>query len=157
MIRLIAAIDEKQGLATEAGIPWHLPGDVAYFRRRTEGGVVLMGRATYAEFAGPLENRRNVVLTTSTSTLRPGFERAGDPAGFFADHQADDVWVIGGAAVYASTIGRADELVLTQVLQDFQCTKFFPAYQEAFVRTDQSALQEEGGVAYRFETWRPKA
>lgn len=51
MIRLIAAMDSKRGIATSAGIPWKLPGDAAYFRERTARGLILMGRATYNEFA----------------------------------------------------------------------------------------------------------
>ena len=63
MIRLIAAIDDRRGIATDLGIPWKLPGDTAYFHDKTANGVILMGRATYEEFAAPLHDRENFVLT----------------------------------------------------------------------------------------------
>jgi dihydrofolate reductase len=155
MIRLIAAIDSRRGLATDEGIPWHLAGDVAYFRQRTEGGLLIMGRATYAEFAAPLEGRANFVLTRDPSRITPGFRAVTDLALFLETRAGEDVWVIGGAMLYASTLAAADELLLTQVDGDFGCTKFFPAYAQSFVLERDSEDHEEGGVHYRFETWRP--
>ena len=64
MIRLIAAMDSRHGIATASGIPWKLPGDTAYFREQTSRGLILMGRSTYDEFAAPLHGRENFVLTT---------------------------------------------------------------------------------------------
>ena len=73
MIRLIAAIDSRRGIATDSGIPWKLPGDSAYFREKTSSGLVVMGRATYDEFAAPLHDRENFVFTRATTPLRQGF------------------------------------------------------------------------------------
>jgi dihydrofolate reductase len=63
-------------------------------------------------------------------------------------HPFEDVWVIGGATVYAGTIGQADELLLTQVKGDFDCTKFFPPYEEAFALESRSHAHQESGVSY---------
>ena len=52
MIRQIAAMDAKRGIATANGIPWSLPGDAAYFENQTVEGIIVMGWATYNEFAG---------------------------------------------------------------------------------------------------------
>ncbi len=155
MIRLIAAIDDERGLSTEAGIPWQLPGDVAHFRQCTVGGTVLMGRATYDEFAVPMPDRQNYVLTRSPDPLRAGFEAVHDLDTFLADHSGPhDLWVIGGAAVYTQTIDRAEELSLTRVAGDFGCTKFFPAFEADFDLADRGEAERENSIAYRFETWR---
>ena len=69
MIRLIAAIDSQRGIATDSGIPWKLPGDTAYFREKTANGLIVMGRATYDEFAAPLHGRENYVLSTTHDAL----------------------------------------------------------------------------------------
>jgi dihydrofolate reductase len=153
-IRLIAAIDNQRGMATDAGIPWKLPGDAAYFREMTSHGQILMGRATYDEFATPLHDRDNFVLTRHPGPLRVGFQAIGSLEQLRAKDPAQDVWVIGGAAVYAGTIQDAEELLITQVLADFHCTKFFPPYQDHFVLDVQSENHTEAGVSYRFETWR---
>jgi dihydrofolate reductase len=154
MIRLIAAIDSQRGIATASGIPWKLPGDSAYFRQKTQTGTIVMGRATYEEFATPLHDRENFVLTTTSAPLRAGFRAIADVAQLQTFVPGGDVWVIGGATVYRETIAGAAELFLTQVEEDFHCTKFFPPYADAFVLGSGSDDRRENGVTYRFETWR---
>ena len=154
MIRQIAAMDAKRGIATANGIPWSLPGDAAYFENQTVEGIIVMGWATYNEFAGPLHDRENYVLTRDATPLRSGFAPIAGLDDLTSRFPDRDVWVIGGAAVYAQTINRADQLYLTQVLADFNCTKFFPDYSSDFVRFDQSEVHTDDGVRYRFEKWR---
>jgi dihydrofolate reductase len=154
MIRLIAAVDSRRGIATDSGIPWKLPGDTAYFRQKTSLGLIVMGRATYDEFAAPLHDRENYVLTRATTPLRTGFAAIADLEELRVAHPAEDIWVIGGATVYQETIAEAKELLLTQVLRDFGCTKFFPPYEANFARTSKSVDHREAGVTYRFEIWR---
>jgi dihydrofolate reductase len=156
VIRLIAALDSERGIATDKGIPWKLPGDRAFFRRETERGVIVMGRSTYTEFNAPLHGRVNYVLTSRSGPLREGFHPVASLEELTHDRTTEDIWVIGGAAVYASTIADADELVLTQVNGDFGCTKFFPAYRDDFVRTTHGPDQHEGDIGYRFERWKPR-
>ncbi len=152
-IRLIAAMDTRRGIATATGLPWRLPGDTAYFRRTTTTGAILMGRATYEEFAAPLHDRVNFVLTRSPGDLRTGFRPVGSLDQLVAERPGEDVWVIGGGAVYAATIGEADQLLLTQVEGDFHCVTFFPPYREAFRLVTRSDEHRDGGIGYRFETW----
>ncbi|HTT86735.1 MAG TPA: dihydrofolate reductase [Acidimicrobiales bacterium] len=154
MIRLIAALDCERGIATDTGIPWRLPGDSAYFRDRTRTGTVVMGRGTYEEFPSSLHDRENFVLTSSPNRLRPGFRSVAALADFFDVHGEEEVWVIGGAAVFDQTISRGDELLLTRVQGDFRCTKFFPLFEGPFSLTERSEDREENGISYRFETWR---
>jgi len=154
MIRLIAAIDSRRGIATDSGIPWTLPGDSAYFRDKTSSGLIVMGRATYDEFPAPLHRRENFVFSTSTSPLREDFVVVSSLGQLLAAHPGEHVWVIGGATVYGETIEHADELLLTQVTGDFDCTKFFPPFEDTFALENAGDEHEEGGVTYRFETWR---
>lgn len=154
MIRLIAAVDVKRGVATDAGIPWDLPGDVAHFRECTSTGAILMGRSTYDEFASPLHGRENYVLTRTAAELRPGFQPVAGLGVFRAEHGDDDVWIIGGAATFSQAIVDAAELHLTQVYGDFRCTKFFPPYERDFIPADQSGDSVEHGTGYRFEIWK---
>jgi dihydrofolate reductase len=155
VIRLIAAMDKSRGIATDKGIPWKLPGDTSYFENETTTGLIVMGWATYNEFSAPLHGRDNYVLTVDQTPLRSGFHPIASLADLMESHADEDVWVIGGAFVYAETLDQADELFITQVLQDFHCTKFFPDYRARFTRFDVSRDQEEGGILYRFEKWHP--
>jgi dihydrofolate reductase len=153
MIRMIAALDDQRGIATDDGIPWTLPEDSKHFRDETTSGLILMGWVTYTEFATPLHDRDNYVLSRSTEPLRDGFLPMASLDELRARHPDDDVWVIGGAAVYARTIDQTEELVLTQVLGNFHCTKFFPPYAQEFVRSGQGPDRHDGDVGFRFETW----
>jgi hypothetical protein len=81
---------------------------------------------TYNAFAAPLHDRENFVLTADAAPLRTGFRAIGNLAQLVTENPGEDVWVIGGAKVYAETIGEAEELFLTQVFGDFDCTKFSP-------------------------------
>ncbi|HMS50343.1 MAG TPA: dihydrofolate reductase [Candidatus Saccharibacteria bacterium] len=154
MIRFIAALDNKRGIADEHGIPWQgkIPTDVAHFRKSTIHGIVMMGYGWYVEQKLPLPERRNLVATTNSEELRAGFERVTD-ARTFLQETKEDVWVGGGAGLFASTIDLADELVLTLIEADFRCTKFFPPYEDAFELVESSAVIVESGISYRFTRW----
>jgi dihydrofolate reductase len=147
-------MDTRRGIAVATGVPWKLPGDVAYFHEQTTEGLIVMGWVTYSEFRAPLHDRVNYVLTQRGEPLRGGFEGAADLDAVVEAHPDEDVWVIGGGAVFATTIGRAGELFITQVEGDFHCIKFFPPYTEDFTRYAQGEPRSEGGIGYRFERWR---
>jgi dihydrofolate reductase len=156
MLRLIAAIDSRRGIANEHGIPWQgkIPTDSEYFGKQTEIGVILMGYGTYEEFDAPLHDRENfVVVRPDTAELRPGFVPISDAAQFFAMHSKDVVWVIGGAALFAISLPLADELFLTQLDADFRCTKFFPKYSDTFELERNLGSHVESDITYHFEIW----
>lgn len=153
MIYFIAAIDNKRGMATEDGIPWDLPSDKKYFREQTSGGKVLMGYGTYIEFDAPLPLRENFVAARAGTKLKPGFI-AVENAQEFLENAPDDIWVIGGAKVFADTIHLADELYLTQIEADYHATKFFPEFENKFKLFEKSDPITENGVRYRFNKYR---
>lgn len=149
----VAAIDEKRGLADDHGIPWRgkLPTDVAHFHQEMDGGIILMGYGTYIEVPKPFPGR-NVVANDGPVELRPGFELVTD-AREFLRQSTEDVWVFGGAGLFASTIDLVTDLHLTQLEGNFECTKFFPEFEDAFTRTSQDPPITENGITYHFETW----
>lgn len=155
MIRAIAAIDDRLGLATDTGIPWKVPADVSHFRASIAGSNVLMGYATYTELDSPLPEATNYVATKRGSSLRDGFIAVADVNSFLSDGSPDDIWVIGGATIYAITLPLVQELHLTRVAGDFGCTKFFPVFEPAFELTEDSAFPPIADIpAHRFQTWR---
>ena len=155
MIRAIAAFDDRRGLATDTGIPWHIPADVAHFRTLTASSTVLMGYATYSEFKSPMAGRTNYVATRRTSALRDGFIAVGDLPSFFSHFPDEDLWVIGGAMIYAETLAWVEGLELTRIAGDFGCTKFFPAFETMFrLITDEVPPPVTGVPSIRFQTWR---
>ena len=152
MIRSIVAIDEKRGMANNEGIPWQgkIPGDVAYFREKTlSGGAILMGYGTYTEFTRPLHGRTNYVATHKVEPLRDGFLKVRD-AREFLQQATEDIWNIGGAALFEETLDLNDELYITKVQGDYDCTKFFPEFTELFELVSESKPITESGITYTF-------
>lgn len=156
MLRLIAAVDQRLGVADDRGIPWQgrIPSDVAYFRAATAEGIIVMGYRTYHEFTGPLHDRENFVVTRpETGALRPGFVGIDDPLTFLREHTRDVVWVIGGAALFRASLPLADQLYLTRLEADFHCTKFFPEFTDSFHLTRDLGSHRENDLSFRFEIW----
>jgi dihydrofolate reductase len=115
-LHLIWAEAADRVIGADGGIPWRLPEDQAMFRQRTMGGTVLMGRATWDSLPArfrPLPGRRNVVLTRDRDWTADGAEAVHA----IGDVQAyeGEIWVIGGAAVYAAFVPLADHILRTRV------------------------------------------
>jgi dihydrofolate reductase len=157
MPRLIAATDEKLGVANEHGIPWQgkIPMDTNRFHELTAHGIIVMGYGTYKEYDQPLHDRDNFVVSRpDTGELRPGFVLVPDAKKFFGQHANELVWVIGGASLFGDSLARADELFLTRLDADFHCTKFFPEFADSFQLESDEGNHTENGITFHFETWR---
>lgn len=159
MIRFIAAIDAKRGVATDNGIPWQgkIPGDVQYYRGQIadKGGTVLMGYGLYKELSDPYPGGINYVANLEDVTLRPGFELVKDARAFLEESKGD-VWNLGGAALFNATIDLADELYITQLQADFDCNKFFPEFTADFTLISEADAITENGITYTFQVWARK-
>lgn len=153
MIRLIAAIDRKRGIAKGGVQPWKIPEDEIYFKDKTHlfGGNVLMGGKTYEVIGHPLPNRRNFVLTTDTTPIE-GVEIVNNLS-YFLQSFPQDLWVIGGASVYEQTLEKADELYLTHIEADFGCDQFFPEFKGIFEPTENSGMHEENGFIFTYAAY----
>jgi dihydrofolate reductase len=155
MIRAIVAIDEKLGMADDNGIPWSgkVPKEVAYHREKTSQGDILMGYGTYVEFKKPFHDHLNYVATNKEEELREGFKKVTNAREFLQNFK-DDIWNIGGAGLLDHTLDLHDELYITQLKGDFNCTKFFPQYKDKFELASAEDWVTENGVTYRFEIWK---
>lgn len=118
-LNLIWAQARNGVIGANGGLPWHLPEDLAHFKRTTLGCPVIMGRKTWdslpAKFR-PLPGRSNIVLTQQTDWQASGALRAhtlAQAAALCAG--AADAWVIGGAQIYALALPYAHQLVVTEV------------------------------------------
>ena len=109
-------------IGRDGRLPWHLPEDLRLFRETTLGATVVMGRRTWDSLPAavrPLPGRRNVVLTGRPGWTAPGAAVAGSLEAALAG-AAGDVWVIGGASVYAAALPLAERLVVTELADPFE-------------------------------------
>jgi dihydrofolate reductase len=134
IISLIAALDERGGIGRNNQLPWHLRDDLKNFRRLTMGHHVLMGRKTYDSFGGLMPGRKLIVLSRN-SEFRPADAQVVSSldAGIQLAHAAGEreLFIIGGAQVFALALPLADRFYLTRVLTDADCDAFFPHFDES--------------------------
>jgi dihydrofolate reductase len=115
-------------------IPWHLPKDFRWFKQKTTGHVIIMGRKTFESIGRPLPNRTTVVLTRSTAPI-PGVQTLSDlsqldPASpAFAGRQ---LFICGGAQVYQQALPLCSDLYLTLVQRVVEGDTFFPPFEDQF-------------------------
>ncbi len=116
-VSLVAAVAENGVIGADGDIPWRIPEDFAHFKALTLGHVLVMGRATYESIGRPLPGRTTIVLTRDPTWSAGGVLVAADLATalHLAEGIDDDVFVVGGASVYAEALAVADAQVLTEV------------------------------------------
>jgi dihydrofolate reductase len=113
---LIVARAANGVIGRDNGMPWHLPADLAHFKRTTMGRPVVMGRRTWESIGRPLPGRRNVVVTRIVNYSAPGAGVVGsleEAWRVLAD--ADEVFVIGGGQIYAEALPGADRVYVTEI------------------------------------------
>jgi dihydrofolate reductase len=132
----IAAVDNDWGIGRDGSLPWRLPGDLAFFKRQTMGGVVVMGRRTFESlgFGGapsPLPGRTNVVLTRNEDYAPDGVTVAHSVRELLditnrAEHRDGGVYVCGGAEIYRTLMPYTEICLITRVDASFGADAFFP-------------------------------
>lgn len=158
-LTLVAAVARNGVIGRDGTIPWRLPEDMRRFRALTMGHPVVMGRRTWESLPDqyrPLPGRRNVVLTRNPEWSGEGALRAGsleEALELIAD--ARDVFVIGGAELYAGALPLADELALTELDVDVEGDTFFPPFDRSeFVEDAREPHVAPDGTAFAFVTYR---
>lgn len=130
MVTLIAAVAQNLAIGNDNKLLYWLPDDMKRFRALTTGHTIIMGRLTFESFPkGPLPNRRNVVLSRQDFTI-PGAEvfHSLDTA-ILSCAPDEDIYIIGGASVYAQALPLADRLCLTEVDDTpKEADAFFPQF-----------------------------
>ena len=116
MLSLIAAVAENGVIGAKGALPWHLPDELAHFKRTTLGKPILMGRRTFVSLGRPLPGRQNVVLSRDPEFAARGCLVARDLDEALGLHStAPEQVVIGGASLYEEALPRAQRIYLTRV------------------------------------------
>lgn len=151
-VRLIWAQAANGVVGSDNQLPWRIPEDLARFRELTMGGTVVMGRRTWESLPPrfrPLPGRRNVVVTRDPSYDAPGADVVGSLDAALA--AADDIWVGGGAEIYAAAMPLADRLFITDVDGDYPGDAFAPTVGPDWSEVDVGDWQtSSSGVRYRW-------
>jgi dihydrofolate reductase len=157
-INMIFARAANGVIGKDNAMPWHLPEDLAHFKRLTQGWPVIMGRKTWDSLPPrfrPLPGRTNVVITR-----QPGWNDAGaQTAASLTDalmqcSQSEEVWVIGGAQIYAQAEPLADRIEVTEIDHHFEGDAFAPALGPQWTATAREEHVAASGLKFSFVTYR---
>ena len=137
MISLIAAVGQNRVIGVQGDLPWHLSGDLKFFKRTTMGKPVVMGRKTYDSIGKPLPGRPNIVITRNPDFKPEGVDcvKSLEEGLAVANKYARDlgvkgIVVIGGAQIYSAAIAQAKRLYITEVALSPEGDAFFPEYND---------------------------
>ena len=151
-LKLIACVDEREGLGKEGKLLFRLPEDMAFFRQQTWGGTVIMGRRTMESLGKPLDGRRNIALS------RQGMQREG----FTACRSLEELWqilfqspdentyVIGGGEIYRQLLPYCREAFVTRVAADGGADVFLPGMDEFSLRDCRQSVDAATGHEMSF-------
>lgn len=156
VINLIFARAANGVIGKDNAMPWHLPEDLAHFKQLTQGWPVIMGRKTWDSLPPrfrPLPGRSNIVITRQTDWQAEGAQTAANLAHALAQcAQSAEVWVIGGAQIYAQAEPMADRIEVTEIAQDFEGDAFAPTLGTNWQETARTSHVSSKGLAFSFVT-----
>ncbi len=158
-ISMIAAMAHDRVIGKDNQMPWHLPADLAHFKRVTLGKPVLMGRKTFESIGRPLPGRRNLVISRNPGYQAEGIEVVGSveaARALLASSAVEELMVIGGGHLYAEMLPSADRLYLTQIDLVVEGDTRFPAFDDGQwqrIDCESHPADEKNPHPYRFETW----
>lgn len=156
-MNMIVAADKNWRIGKKGKLLTHLSGDLKYFKERTLGKAVVMGRKTLESLPGgrPLPGRTNIVLTAN-----PDYEKEGciivrsmdELREKCAEFPADGVMIIGGASLYNQLMEECESLFITKIYEEFEADAFIKDADDlsGYNVVWQSEMQEEHGIKYQF-------
>ena len=167
-LSIIVAMDDKQLIGKNNALPWHLPADLAYFKKTTTGKAVLMGRKTYDSIGKPLPNRRNIILSRTSNNSRNRETFGNIRLALDACKSEKEVFVIGGMSVYeqflnphvnendlfaTERVPLVDRLYITQIEGEFEGDAHFPEFDRGDfteIFRESHAPKEKNSHSYHF-------
>lgn len=154
-LTLVVAIDAQRGIGIDNKLPWHLPEDLAHFKRVTLGQPIVMGRKTFDSIGRPLPGRRNIVVTRNAQWRHEGVETADSLDGALAMLGGENASIIGGGQIFAESMDLADRMIVTEIAHTFDCDAFFPPIDPAVwvEMARETHHSEANGYDYAFVTY----
>ncbi|MCC0091024.1 type 3 dihydrofolate reductase [Aeromonas veronii] len=158
-ISMIAAMAHDRVIGKDNQMPWHLPADLAHFKRITLGKPILMGRKTFESIGRPLPGRRNLVISRNPDYQAEGIEVVGSveaALALLAGSSVEELMVIGGGHLYAEMLPSADCLYLTRIDLAVEGDTRFPAFDDGQwqrIECESHPADEKNPHPYSFEIW----
>jgi len=153
-LSIVVAMDDNRLIGKGNGLPWHLPADLAYFKKITTDNSILMGRNTYDSIGKPLPNRRNIVITRNSEISIKGCEVVNSiEKALSITKDEEEVMIIGGANLFEQLLPNVSRLYITHIEGEFEGETYFPNYDEnewLDVSRESHQPDEKNKYAYQF-------
>lgn len=162
ILSLLVAADEANVIGKDNKLPWHLPNDLKYFKNLTWGMPILMGRKTFESIGKPLAGRQSIVITRNQQWQHDGVEVVHSVEEAIEKARQKDikeVFVIGGAEIFKTSLAQADRIYLTRIHHTFEGDVYFPELSESewrLVKSHLSAKDEKNSYDHTFQVWERK-
>ena len=130
----VVAMDPNRLIGANGSLPWHLPEDLAFFKKTTLGHPILMGRKTFGSIGRPLPKRRNIVLTRDHDWSHEGVEVIHSPAEI--PDSDETIHIIGGAEIYKALSDRIDEWLVSHVHEAYEGDTYLAPFESDFPKTE---------------------
>ena len=157
-LTLIVATDKKNGIGIHNQLPWHLPEELAHFKRTTSGHSIIMERKTFYSIGRPLPNRKNIVISRNQDWQRDGVNCVSSIEEAINQSEGPEAFVIGGAQIYQQAIDKAQKLIVTEIQDTYECDAFFPRIDDTIWQESQRQhyIAESNQLAYAIVTYTRK-
>ncbi|MDD5324274.1 MAG: dihydrofolate reductase [Polaromonas sp.] len=156
-INMIFARSANGVIGNHNAMPWHLPEDLAHFKRLTGGWPVIMGRKTWDSLPArfrPLPGRTNVVITRQPDWHEPGAETAASLADALKlCANSEEIWVIGGAQIYAQAEPLAQRIEVTEIAGSYEGDALAPRLGPQWTQAAREDHVSSTGLAFSFLTY----
>lgn len=150
----IACVDNRNGIGRNGKLLFRLSKDMAFFRKMTDGKVVIMGSGTYKAIGGPLKNRVNIVLSSQNRGDVINAHSVEEVISLVKHYRSEDVFVIGGQVVYEQLLPHCNTLYITRVSENGNADVFFPEIGKEWEVIDSSGKSEDSGHEIEFVTYK---
>lgn len=152
----IVVVDKNWSIGKDGDLLVHLPGDLKYYKEKTIGNVIVMGRKTLESFPGgrPLPGRTNIVITRNADFKKEECIVCNSIPEVFKkieEYEPEKVFVVGGAEIYKALFEHCDTFYVTKIEEEYEADRSFPNLDNMnFIVNWESESQEEKGIKYRF-------
>lgn len=160
MVSIIVAVAENGIIGDKNALLWHISEDMKFFKRTTSGHPVIMGRKTYDSLGRPLPNRTNVVISRTPRQIEGCTVVSSLEEAIALFPQEEEIFIIGGAQIYALALDVADRLYLTRVYHSYEGDTSFPKWDEnqwQLINRESYERGEKFPHPFAFETYQRKA
>ena len=162
MLKILVAFDENRVIGKNNTLIWHLPADLKRFKALTTGHVIIMGRKTFESIGKPLPNRTSIVISRQADLQIEGAIIAHSVEEAILKAKSitrEDIYIVGGAEIYALSLPLADQILVTQLHDIFEGDAYFPEIPtETFEVTEKERgiTDEKNAYQYSYLTYTRK-